>query len=177
MKIEIGDNLAAAIVAIAFGILMILAGFAFSATAHGQAVEILTPYEAQTAQRLHLEQERLNAEWAMLNTEIIRTHLEANQNQTTGCVVNQMLIKFEWGCAEFVYSTHFNAIVPAKVLTSPPYGATLYELSKLGDGNAIAITEKPVLEEDENGYHWVWNAYHNSENYPNDAHKYKEPQN
>jgi hypothetical protein len=131
----------------------------------------LTPAEAQYAQKLHAEQEALNAKWEALRIELVREHMEATPAQTSGCVVQKMLVLIQWGCGEFTYSSDYKFVVPVAHPSVQPYGYSAYY--ELVNGVATPILEKPEMEDDGK---WVWNYTRNSESNPGDAHKYKEPQ-
>jgi predicted nucleotidyltransferase len=99
----------------------------------------LTKAETQEARSIYLEQKALDQRMETLRLQIARDYLEAPASQDHGCVVNRRLIRPEWGCAEFRFSSDFRFIVPGD-LTSPPFNGTLFEVI---DGKAVPIKEKP----------------------------------
>jgi hypothetical protein len=99
----------------------------------------LSKAEAQEARSIYLEQKALDQRTEALRLQIARDYLEAPASQDHGCVVNRRLIRPEWGCAEFRFSSDFRFIVPGD-LTSPPFNSTLFEVI---DGKAVPIKEKP----------------------------------
>jgi hypothetical protein len=90
----------------------------------------LTEKFSEEARNIDIEQRKLDERKAYLKYEIVKEFLEAPQTQNSGCVVNGMLVKPDWGCGEFTFSKDFKYIVPAKVLTPSPYGAQLFTIVK-----------------------------------------------
>jgi len=105
-----------------------VAAFSISLAQDANVIQ-LTDAESQQAQSIAAAQHKLDQRKEALREEIVRNHLEAPQSQTNGCVVDRMLVRPEWGCAEYVFSSDNKFIVPSSHLTSAPsWGTQTYEL-------------------------------------------------
>ena len=142
-------------------ILLLLLLMPSSIIAQTAVVVKLSPADAQIAQELHREQENLNVRWNNLRNKIIRDYLEAGMQQTSGCVVNQLVVQLQWGCAEFNFDSSFQFIVPMGNLTKAPYDGGYF---RVVDGEVVPIKEKPEWEiyNDSGLGQWTWNNTPNS---------------